>query len=108
MKKQLIGTALGLVLGLGIGVTHTADAAGQRVEKPAKWKPTKVKCRGNGKDGYRQCGMHVYGKVDKVVWDLWINGEYHTGIIYEPYPEDVADAPGAPTVDSGLTRHVLR
>lgn len=113
MKKQLIGTLLGLTVGLGIGAAHTADAAdtstASTTSKPAKWKPTKINCRGNGKGGYRQCAMHTYGKVDKVVFDLWINGEYNAGIIFEPFPEDdVTDAPGEPTVDSGLGRVTRR
>lgn len=76
---------LALLVGLLVGSCGTLVPVAADSKPKPEWRQTKVSCRGNGAGGFRQCGVRVYGKVDKVVYDLWINGEYHGGIIYEPF-----------------------
>lgn len=89
--KALRNMTLGLVLGLSIGLVHTADAVEAKPkDKAPEWGQTETTCRGNGAGGYRRCRVDVRGRVDKVVYDLWINGEYHVGFTYSPFdPDDV-------------------
>lgn len=75
------------MVSLVVGMMATAvliPVAAESKPKHPEWAPIKTECRGNGAGGYRACRVYVSGRVDKVVYDLFINGKYEVGIIYQP------------------------
>lgn len=84
--RSLIASILSLVTGMVVTATLLLPTHAAESKPKPEWSPTKTECRGNGAGGFRACRVFVAGRVDKVVYDLFINNEYEVGIIWSPGP----------------------